>query len=113
MVAISRASLSRFKGARFTMTTLIRPLQSRLQKHVLRCRIGSKHTSLAAEWEEKRQLVRVIIREELGGARRAVTPAGKPLAERRGGPGGGEAGGGHAGGGGLSSELQQIKTSIR
>ena len=38
---------------------------------------------LAAEWEEKRQLVRVIVREELGYAKRAVTPDGKPLAERR------------------------------
>lgn len=38
---------------------------------------------LAAEWEEKRQLVRVIVREELGFAKRAVTPDGKPLAERR------------------------------
>lgn len=38
---------------------------------------------LAAEWEEKRQLVRVIVREELGFAKRAITPDGKPLAERR------------------------------
>ena len=38
---------------------------------------------LAAEWEEKRQLVRVVIREELGFAKRAITPDGKPLAERR------------------------------
>lgn len=38
---------------------------------------------LAAEWEERRQLVRVVVREELGWAKRAVTPDGKPLAERR------------------------------
>ena len=38
---------------------------------------------LASEWEEKRQLVRVIVREELGFAKRAITPDGKPLAERR------------------------------
>ena len=38
---------------------------------------------IAAGWEAKRQLVRVLLREELGYARRAVDPDGNNVAERR------------------------------
>jgi hypothetical protein len=38
---------------------------------------------LVSQWEERRQLVRVTLREEMGHARTAVTPDGNPLAERR------------------------------